>query len=252
MTPIANLNWNIESLRITSFLKGDFVNSSMESWLKQLTGNDPISVQKTSQLFQGLSPYNSGILRLGHNVNRIDLLLNSPAPHISLSIGMLSELDHLMQDSLFRYFGLDECPPSIRLAIGVVLFFPVKDYDEGTSYLQHKLKSVSNIEGTTDLLFRINRPCLSKTNKDTKLNRLMTWSIGQMQVYKIPLTIGLGNNMPQIENEPLKNEMICKLELDFNTVDSNHDMTSELQREFATELLSEAINVAEKGECGIN
>ena len=80
----------------------------------------------------------------------------------------------------------------------------------------------------------------------------MTWSIGQMQVYKIPLTIGLGNNMPQIENEPLKNEMICKLELDFNTVDSNHDMTSELQREFATELLSEAINVAEKGECGIN
>ena len=247
MNQITNLNWNIESLRITSFLKGDFVNTSMENWLKKLTGNDPISVQKTNQLFQGLSPYDTGILRLGHNSNRIDLLLNSAAPHISLSIGKLSELNHLMQNSLFRYFSLEDCPTSVRLAIGVVLFFTVKDYDEGTSYLQSKLKSVSNIDGTTDLLFRINRPCISKTNKDIKLNRLMTWSIGQMHVLKIPLTIGMSNQIQQNESETVKNEMMCRLELDFNTVGSN-DMTSELQKAFATELLLEAINVAQKGE----
>ena len=50
-----NLNersWEIESLRLTSFLQSDFNGQFLEKWLRLLSKNEPISIIKKINYFQ--------------------------------------------------------------------------------------------------------------------------------------------------------------------------------------------------------
>jgi len=240
--------WELESLRLTSFLGSDFNSSPMERWLKELSGGEPLSINKGVNFFQGLAQINSSMLKLTWNANRIDLFLNSNAPQIETCIGLITDVKRLMKDIFFNFFDFKDCPASKRLAFGVILNIPIKDFDEGNSILSPKLKSVSDIAGTTDFLFRINRPVQSEIIKELKLNRLMTWSVGYLQVIKIPLIIGQNNFIQQEQNS----QMICRLELDFNTVEYIQGvMTANQQKEISIELIEDALLVAEKGEFGL-
>jgi hypothetical protein len=252
MEQLGNQIWNVESLRLTSFLKNDFNNSLLENWLKEISKNEPLSINKSINYFQGLVQINSSMLKLEWNNNRIDLFLSSNAPPIESNIGTSNDIERLMHDILLGFFDINDCPVSRRLAIGIILNIPVKDYDEGVDVIQPKLKSVSNIKGTTDFLFRINKPVQSKMMSELKLNRLMTWSIGYLQILKIPFIISQQNIVQQNVQQDSKSEMICRLEMDFNTVESGEiGMSADNQKSITIELLNEAMKVVEKGEFGI-
>jgi hypothetical protein len=252
MEELNNHIWKVESLRLTSFLKNDFNGSLLENWIREISGNEPLSINKSINYFQGLAPVNSTMLKLEWNFNRIDLFLNSNAPQIETNIGIYTDIGSIMDDTILRFFDVKGCPISKRLAIGIILNIPIKNSDEGADVLQPILKSVTNIKGTTDFLYRTNKPVQSKTNNELKLNRLMTWSIGYLQYLRIPLIIGQNNFIQQNVQQDLKPEMICRLEMDFNTVENEEIVMSAVQQKaIITELITEAMKVAEKGEFGI-
>lgn len=252
MENVDNKPWKVESLRLTSFLKNDFNSSPLENWVKTISKNEPLSINKSVNHFQGLAQIGSSMLNLSWNTNRIDLLLNSNAPTIENNIGNCDDITKLMNDILFVYFNMDNCPISKRLALGIILYLPVSDVLEAVEVLQPKLKSVTDLKGTSDFLFRINRPIQSKSISDLKLNRLMTWSIAHLQIINLPINIpqpafnqqtNIANSLP---------ELICRLEMDFNTiVNEEVEILAEQQKQLANELLTEAMKVAKKGEFGI-
>lgn len=247
-----NKPWKVESLRLTSFLKNDFNSNPLENWLKTISKNEPLSINRSVNNFQGLAQIGSTMLNLSWNTNRIDLFLNSNAPTIENNIGNCDDITKLMNDILFEYFNMDNCPISKRLALGIILYVPVSDVLEAVEVLQPKLKSITDLKGTSDLLFRINRPFQSKSFADLKLNRLMTWSIAQFQIINVPINIPQPAFNQQITISNSLPEMICRLEMDFNTIVSEVvELLAEQQKLLADELLTEAIKVAKKGEFGI-
>lgn len=239
--------WKIESLRLTSFLKDDFNGTILENWLTEISKIQPLSINKRLNYFQGLAQVDSAMLKLEWNTDRLDLILSSNAPMMESHIGDYTSINSLMQSTIFKIFDLKECPASRRLAIGVVLNAPIKSMDEGIDFLQSKLKSVTGLKGSTDFLFRINKPVQSDDQGNLKLNRLMTWSIGQLQLIQIPLGRTQANLL-----QPTISEMVCRLEMDFNSDEKvDLSMSVKLQKAIANELLTEALNVAEKGEFGV-
>jgi hypothetical protein len=252
MEQIAENKWKIESLRLTNFLKSDFNGINLEHWLAEISGNKPLSINKNVNFFQGLAQVDSAMVNLQWNFDRLDLILNSNAPTIESNIGDYTDLNNLMQNIIFKMFDLKEFPTSRRLAIGVILNAQIKTMEEGTDFLQSKLKSVSNIKGTTDFLFRINKPVKSEVLSGLNLNRLMTWSIGQLQLINIPLNVLQPNIAQPNTIQPLKSELICRLEMDFNSEEKiGTEIPVDVQKEIARELLNEVINVADKGEFGV-
>lgn len=249
----ANNNiWKIESLRLTSFLNNDFNSSPLENWLKAISKNDPLSINKTVNQFQGIAQIGTSMLKLEWKNNRIDLFLNSNAPALEKNIGNYSDITSLMNNFLLSFLDITDCPVSKRLAIGVILYIPIKNIEEATDILQPKLKSVTNIKGTSDFLFRINRPVQSKTMPELKINRLMTWSIAVTQIIKLQVNISQPNIIQQSTSNNSIPELMCRLEMDFNTVDNKVQLSVCEQKEISKELMSMVVEVAEKGEYGID
>ena len=248
-----NYAWKIESLRLSSFLKNESNNSQLENWLKEISKNEPLSINKNVNQFRGIAQVESSMLNLTWNNNRIDLLLNSNAPNVEKNIGDNNDIIRLMNDVLFGYFDVQDCPVSNRLAIGIILNIPIKTLDEGANVLQPKLKSVTNLKGTSDFLYRNNRPTKSKIISGLGLNRLMTWSIAQMQLVNIQFNVGQPNiAQPKIDGQKTNPELMCRLEMDFSTiVDDSIEMSADQQKLIAKEILTEAMKVVENGEFGI-
>ena len=250
MEEIQNHTWQIESLRLTSFLKNDFNSSALENWLKEISKNEPLSINKSVNHFQGVAQVGSSMLTLSWNKSRIDLFLNSNAPSLENNIGNYNDIEKLMNEILFVFFDIKDCPLSKRLAVGIILNIPIKDISEAAEVLQPKLKSVTSISGTTDFLFRINRPIRSKILPESQLNRLMTWSIAEMQIINMPFNI----SQPIVAQQSVPNisELMCRLEMDFNTIASEDvEMLADQQKSITNELLNEAMKVAKNGEFGV-
>ena len=98
MENTTGITWEIESLRLTSFLKDNFDGSNLENWLTQISGTNPLSVSKRINYFQGLAQVDLAMLKLEWNLNRIDVILNSNAPSIETNIGSDKDIVRLMDE----------------------------------------------------------------------------------------------------------------------------------------------------------
>lgn len=242
--------WKLESLRLTSFLRNTFSGNHLESWLTEITQGTVISIIRNANYFRGLVLTESGMVKLEWNSDRIDIVLNSPTPSRETNIGDFSLLAELMKKIPFKFLEIKEWPESRRLAIGVILNASVDSVESGVSVLASNLKYVSGLPGSSDFMYRINKPIQSTFKSDINLNRLMTWSIGEFQLIDVKVNPQRQNLGQQVHSEPP--ELICRLELDFNTVESpDATLLSPEQLGIANELLNEAVSVSQKGEHGL-
>jgi hypothetical protein len=240
--------WKIESLRLTSFIDNDLDPKNLEKWLVEISGQDPSQVIKNPQQFIGLSKLDTSILKLEWLQDRINLMLSADTPVIENNIGDYSIFQEYCKRYILKYFQMEDCPISNRLALGLILYFPVSDNRDGMQRLKPFLKSVSDIDDTEDFQFRINRPCKYKAIGGVKVNRLLTWIVGQIQLFQVDLNMGAAKAVPLSQDA----QMLCRLEMDISTEqNSSTKMSVEQQIKVIKTLINIAKKVAKSGEYGL-
>lgn len=204
--------WLIESLRATVFpAPGSKPNP--EGWWRDLVGSEPDTRTVKPATGEWVEEGPFGPARLVLTINPIGVMqwqLGAPPPtEISadiVSAGKLSELLPPFAKLVDLWFP--KAPIMSRIAFGVQALLPVAGHREGYEKLSTLLRAVKVDPATSEFLYRINRPRVSKTGiPDLQINRLSTWHVLKMALMVVGAT-------PQVINE----KYACRAQLDINTV----------------------------------
>jgi hypothetical protein len=239
------IEWKVESLRITSFLGTLPTTRSLEDWLETVSGNTPIQVTKTNNTFSGVARSSDGFLRIDWANNRIDILLLPVDPVTDNSIGNLGTLTNLFNKYVDRFTELHDFPVVDRLAVGLVLTYGIDNEAMGIELIRPAILGLRIDARARDLQYRSNIPYINPEIPSIQINRLATWSLGQVQTVQIRL----GNDGSQTQEVVGLAPIAIRLELDINTdkdmkIDSDSTKCRVLLREFQRQ----AMNIAMFGE----
>lgn len=230
---------------MTAFPSPGNVLGEAPNWWELATGEPPDS--KVSQpkvgAVQEQGSFSTGVLTLLSQPGRIDWLLNWPE---------IAEVLKPFEESVVPFVSLIQrwfsaAPPIQRLAFGAVLRLPVEDRIEGYNKLSTYLHYLDiDPEGSTELLFQINRPRRSSlSNNGLTINRLSKWSVAfaQQMTYRVqaPETGAL-----QVTN--LQKDLFCRLEMDINTAPKSDDLDAGSLPEIFGELVGFAREIALNGD----
>lgn len=232
-------DWLLESIRVTAFPSAD-AEVVADNWWRDLLGEEPETqiAKRTRAVRQEQGSFRGGILNLKLEPARIDWRL-SPAPLAEeppeefLSVGTFMECASPFVNLMERWLPMS--PQVDRLALGMILLLPVVGHHEGYLTLNAYLPSLQVHPASSDLLYRINRPRLSRTGIETLwINRLMTWGVARLEVIEVTTP----TRSRAVRSAPL---FACRLELDINTSPS---FQGPLPWERLAELVQEFYNLS--------
>jgi hypothetical protein len=208
--------WLVESLRATIFpVPG--VASSPDTWWRDTIGTDPETrtVKPATREHLEEGPFDGG--KLGLIINSLGVIQwqVTPEPPRELpagipSAGALLALLPPFMAALEKWLPMS--PVASRLALGVVVHAPVPGHREGYERLGTYLRQYVTLdpEGSSDFLYRINRPRASTTPvQGLRINRLSTWAVAKLTLLATSVAI---QGRVGVEH------YACRVDLDINTV----------------------------------
>jgi hypothetical protein len=245
MPPI-NINWNIESIRVTAFHRGTFNTRSLETWLETTSENVPTQVNKTAASFSGVSRSPDGFfIRADWNGNRFDVMLTPVQPETVAYLAPFNEARRLFDRFVDSVPHIESLPAVDRIALGVILTASVDDEGQGINLLRPAIHGLQIDPRARDFLYRVNYPSESRNREGVNINRLATWSVGKVQTIQIQLR----PNGSQIQETVNEMPTAIRLELDINTDKSIRlEANSEVIAQFLSEMEVVATNIANNGE----
>ena len=248
MSTSNSIDWQIESIRVTAFLNGQLNPGMLETWLGKVSENSPSQINKTPSSFIGVSRSTAGFLRTDWNANRLDVVLSSEPPPSSQTIMPISEVTSLFSRFVDRIPEIGELTPVDRLALGLILTFQVPNQSEGLEILSPSIVSLNLLPSAQDFLYRVNYPRKSATIDGLNLNRLATWTVGQVQLIQFMIKPDGSHVQQTISQAPFA----IRLELDINT-DQEMQLGAniELLKNLLNELKAIAVEVATRGEAAM-
>lgn len=250
--------WGAGLLRLTAFI-GEQAEGAPTGWWESVTGGPP-EHEETRRL---LATYHydgsilvggsaSGILNLDVSPGRVDWVLVKDVEPQQLESLQSSALGPLVptidgfQAALSSWFRLAGYSVN-RLALGAQLRGPSVGKIEGYRALGTFLPDVKiDTEGSSDFLYRINRPRPSLVLQDgTPINRLSLWSVGTLSISRLRIDGGGLTNDKTVFPE----ETACSLELDINTSRTRSTaIPGGILADLLTELRSLLVEIAESGD----
>lgn len=245
MTTSNSIDWQIESIRVTTFLNGPLNPSLLETWLEKVSGNSPLQVNKTISAFDGISKSSDGFLRTTWRSNRLDVTISSEDSQIGQTIAPVAEAQSLFSRYVDSLPEIGDLVLVDRIAVGLVLSFQVASEPEGIRLLSGNIVSLNPTESSRDFLYRVNHPSSSRFVDGLKINRLATWSVGKRRVIRHQVNTDGSQDDQIISEAPLA----IRLELDINT-DETFQLGFELVKlkNVLDELMEIAENIAIAGE----
>lgn len=211
--------WEAERLRATTFILPGAEVAGMPSWWAKVVGEEPeqaLTRPRAGQI-QQMGVFEGKRLALVAQPGRVDwnLLATMGSPDESveglLTLGHFSDTLEAFLKVVRRW--LDVCPPVTRLAFGAVLVRPVADRQSGYTELSQSLpKFALDPTNSSDFLYQINRPRMSKSGIELKLNRLTKWSVMQAAFIEVAVGADVGATLASGPRQ-----FACRLELDINT-----------------------------------
>ena len=246
-----NLNeWYVDLLRFTGFPTPDF-QIQEPTWWQYIVGepSETKVFHPRKGQFQDKGIFREGELILKIEPFRIDWIyrvIKSEVDQIKSSLGLLSEASTSFNDSIKKWFEVDNFPTLQRVAFGAFLIQPVEDRKSGyeviSKYLINSVKL--DPESSSDFLYQINRPRDSKLNfPELKINRLTKWSV---QTYK-HFGVAVGEESKTVYES--EESFACRLELDINTImNIKNRFNSADSRNIFNELINLGLEIAEKGD----
>ena|SRR2546422_285084 len=211
-------DWYVETSRLTGFLPEGTAGSGEGLW-KAVVGNEPEAtiVRRAQGVRQDRGDFDGIPLALNTQSNRLDWLFSgAQSSDVAEKIGFQAVGD---VEYAWRLLGKltklwhPHMAPFARIALGTVALLPVESRRDGYNKLRPLLPNLNmDLEASTDLLYRINRPRPSNASiGGLRLNRLATWTVEESQILAIeptsPQTVASG-----------KPTYACRVELDVNTM----------------------------------
>jgi len=232
--------WQVESLRSTAFPTPQAAQVDAGDWWEKLIGKVPENrITRAREAFlQDEGHIGNGKLVMSVQPARIDWLytVDRDATPDKWWIGPFADAADLFLGLMSRWF--DVCPPSQRLAFGAVLKLPAPDRLTGYQMLSTYLHDVTlDPEGSSDLLYQINRPRKSRTGiPELAINRLSKWAVARLGVGSIAIA-------PDTRAQffPASVTFACHLELDINTA---ADLKGEIPKDRYMEVFRELVDLA--------
>ncbi len=243
--PETNNAWLSEVFRLTSFFRNsDRLDTS--KWWETVVGElpDNRNAQPKIGVFQDQGPYESGQLIMSAQPGRVDWLF---IPSFDKQIGMPNLLElppyhskkELFLQIVDRWFEI--CPPTIRVAYGLVLNKPVSDKKSGYRELSKYLSTIQmDPENSSDFLYQINRRRLSKNIPGLQLNRLSKWTVASAEITQIPIGAVI---IPTADSNQQTNIRFARLELDINTA---QEFTKTIPNENISSIFIELAELADE------
>jgi len=250
-----NNNWLTGKLRLTIFLHPEKQLPPTHNWWEDLVGTEPDT--QTNMPKSGMHQSRGDFqyknkkfaLELTTKPDRVDWLLtpakSSTEPEEVPALGSYIDLSSYFLELMIRWLK-DARVSTYRMAFGAELLLVVDDVESGYRELSRYLHKVEiDAEGSSDLLYSINRKRDSKILPGTVINRLSKWSI--VEVYKV-LFIRDPNGIEIRQKGSIMNT-VCSLEIDINTQESRKDEIPEnKQVDIFNELIELGNEIAVKGD----
>jgi len=205
--------WRVSQLRITTFPygKGEF-EYNPGTWWKAVAGEDPVSVQVNprTNTSEETGPYLGGTLVFRIDPNRLECRLDAlEDPDSPLELGPADSVVPKFVELIGRWLGTDQLPPLARIAFGAILLHSVATVEEGYGYLAGLLPELRiDPTGSSDLIYRINRPRASQMVDGLRVNRVSHWSVLGFR----RLAVG-----PSLQTHVEPADLATRLVLDVNT-----------------------------------
>lgn len=248
MTISNNINWQIESIRVTAFINDSLNPNMLETWLEEVSENLPSQINKSPTSFVGISMSTKGFLRTEWHAGRLDVTISPEEPQSNQAIASISEIASLFSRLVDRVPEIGELPLIDRVALGLVLFVQVPSDSEGLRTLSSSIVSLNLHDSAIDFLYRVNHPCESHFYPGLKINRLATWSVGKMRLIRHQINTDGTQDHQIISEAPLA----IRLELDINT---NEALKLEAPVEKLGKILDElkgiAVDIVSDGEAAM-
>lgn len=209
--------WQVASMRVTAF-PSEAIAVEHVSWWADVVGVPPdtvVSRPKAGQ-YQAQGEFEGRQLAIQIQPGRTEWNIGpivkaaEELPNVPMLGPLLEVIDSF---SKVVTVWLPTAPPMTRLAFGTVLIQPVESVRAGYILIKKYLPTVDiDPEGSSDLLYQINRPRMSATGiQGLHINRLARWSVQRAQ--RVVLTLGPEGATTQT----IGDEVACRLELDINT-----------------------------------
>ncbi len=239
-------NWQVESLRSTSFPSAA-PQPSTATWWYDLVGKQPETrVERLKELLHQEEGQVDGTkLVLGIQPVRIDWLTVPNDPGDKFWIGSFQDSLDVFLELMRRWFKI--APPAKRLAFGAVLMLPVENRRAGYILIAKYLPQIQlDPEGSSDFLYQINRPRDSRTEiRGLQINRLTKWSVARLGTGHIELSL----KEPRASYFPASESYACRLELDINTLpDYPNDLPHDQLGSIFQELVDLGKEIVMKGD----
>lgn len=239
-------NWLAQSVRVTAFPVSGFEIPEV-SWWTTLVAEPPET--RTMKPREGIlfeeGIVQEGRLRLKIHPIKIDWHYVVARPEkVEQGIPSLGTFSQTLElfVPLMRRWLKDMCPKINRLAFGASIFQPVQDQKTGYETLGRYLPAVKiDPIGSSDFLYRINRPRQLKTGMPgLKINRLTSWSVIRLESHSAVAQRLFVQDL---------NLRACYVELDISTSqDHEGDLPSDKLTGIFDELLSESKELATEGD----
>ena len=251
MSDISLDDWQVENLRVSAFLATPVVPEETYSW-QAVVGQPPQErrYQPQQKLATEVGSFLNGRLQLEIRSDRCDWQLVPDPGNISYdlpTLGAYAAVEEPFRRLMLKW--LSNCPDIYRIAFGMVALLPADNLQDAYGKLAQFLSAVRiDVEGTQDLVYRINRRRNSRhAGQRLEINRLATWTA--LQIVRAKLDIG----GPKFQQPPVTQELeplnVCRLELDVNTMPEHKDAFEKpILEDVFGELAEAASEIAIKGD----
>ena len=245
--------WEVNTLRLTTFVGPDFDVHPDIPWWNQVVEHDAEesrSRRSTGELLESGS-FEGKQLVLDIKPGRADWrfsALAGPPGELPEVLPTIGPLDDLLPPFLkLTEKWLEVCPTVTRMAFGVVLIKPVPDRETGYSVIDTFLPDINiDPENSFDFLYQINRPRNSRSGiGGLKRNRLSKWGVLATTLVKVT---GGGGGAGIMQNaQPLR--FFCRLELDMSTdLEFSEGFSRDNRPAVFRELVDLGHQIAEEGD----
>ena len=241
--------WDVDTLRLTVFHPPLSGPSAVEEIWERVAGHKPESIDKRpreaiTRVTGKIGP-NGFLLTIA--LERLDWLIRPTLEpsHVlgtALTVKNAENILPVLKRSLQH--SLDVLPSVTRLAFGPVLIRQVDSPKSGLSELADfiHISDLDSLEGT-DFTYKINRRKSSTAIPNVLINRLATWSMGQIEGVEV---VGKPSAGPQVSSA--RSSFVRTLHLDVNTVSNTLNTSNENIPDLFEELVQMAVDLAQSGD----
>jgi hypothetical protein len=241
-----DIAWQVEALRLTSFLTPETPWDPNTDWWTPVTERDSASrtVRRTPPLISEHGHIDNSNVRLQVAPRRVDFVVQQDAPTDEPQSAAFDAPLRLFQRIGERWLRIS--PATTRLAVGAELLSGIHERKEGYRRLLRYLPYVRmDVDASTDLAYQINRPRPTTTGvSGLMINRLSNWSVSIVQ--RVLVAAG---SVPEEAISGGESLNVCRVVLDVNTgAEFRSSLPQDKLLPLFNELTSLALEIAERGD----